>query len=370
MKSISIFRPGKHVATSGAALSFSDADLAATAKAYDPAKHEAPIVIGHPKADLPAYGWVKGLTYADGALEARPDQVDAQFAELVKAGRFKKISASFYIPGAANNPVPEVYYLRHVGFLGAQPPAVKGLKAIAFGDAEEGTIEFGDWSDTQNASLWRSVREWLIAKFGLEEADKAVPGYAVDTLQAFAAQPEPAAAAAASGVPNFSEKETQMDKVEADRIIAENARLAAQVAQFTERENAIKAQEAAARRAGIVSFVEGLVTEGRALPVYKDGLVSLLVALPADASIEFGEGEKAVKQPTLDWLKGYFAAQPKLVSFGEAGADRTGAATVEFAAPPGYQVDRDRLEIHNKALAYQAKNKVDYVTAVRAVGGA
>ena len=120
---LQVFRPGRHTAMSGTTLAFSESDLAATAQAYDPAKHEAPIVVGHPTHDGPAYGWVKSLAHVGGALEAQPHQVDAAFAELVGAGRFKKFSASFYAPDAPANPVPGVYYLRHVGFLGAMAPA-------------------------------------------------------------------------------------------------------------------------------------------------------------------------------------------------------------------------------------------------------
>ena len=133
---LQIFRAGRHTAMSGAVLDFSDADLAATAAAYDPARSEAPIVVGHPKTDGPAYGWVRSLSFAEGGLEAEPHQVDPAFAELVDAGRFKKISASFFTPDAPNNPVPGVYYLRHVGFLGAQPPAVKGLRSPEFADVD------------------------------------------------------------------------------------------------------------------------------------------------------------------------------------------------------------------------------------------
>lgn len=71
-KPIQIFKPGKRTAMSGVTLDFSDADLQATAAAYDPAKHEAPLVVGHPKHDDPAYGWAASLAYADGALEAMP----------------------------------------------------------------------------------------------------------------------------------------------------------------------------------------------------------------------------------------------------------------------------------------------------------
>ena len=139
-KHLHIFKPGRQTAMSGAVLDFSESDLAASARAYDPALHEAPIVIGHPKHDAPAYGWVKSLAASGDGLNAEPHQVDADFAELVASGRYKKISASFYLPDAPNNPVPGVYYLRHVGFLGAQPPAVKGLKQAEFADAAYATV--------------------------------------------------------------------------------------------------------------------------------------------------------------------------------------------------------------------------------------
>jgi glycerophosphoryl diester phosphodiesterase len=48
--------------------------VAACAAAYDPARHEAPIVIGHPATDDPAWGWIKSLTFSDGVLIAEPDQ--------------------------------------------------------------------------------------------------------------------------------------------------------------------------------------------------------------------------------------------------------------------------------------------------------
>ena len=57
---------------------------------------------------------------------------------MVQAGRFKKRSASFYPPQAPNNPTPGKWYLRHVAFLGAQPPAVAGLKDIQFSEDDAG----------------------------------------------------------------------------------------------------------------------------------------------------------------------------------------------------------------------------------------
>ncbi len=142
MNPLEIFAAGTHIALSGQKFTFSAADLAATAAAYDPARHEAPLVIGHPELNEPAYGWVKVLTVAGNALLAEPDQVNPEFAELVNAGRYKKISAAFFAPTAPNNPRPGVYYLRHVGFLGAAAPAVKGLRKPVFSDGGPNIVTF------------------------------------------------------------------------------------------------------------------------------------------------------------------------------------------------------------------------------------
>jgi len=140
MKPIEVFTSGTHTAMNGSTSDFSEADVEAIASAYNPQKHEAPLVVGHPKDNAPAYGWVKSLFFNEGSLHAIPQQVDPGFEEMVKAGRFKKRSASLYAPDSPNNPTPGQFYLRHVGFLGAQPPAIKGLKDIDFGSAEEGVI--------------------------------------------------------------------------------------------------------------------------------------------------------------------------------------------------------------------------------------
>lgn len=66
-----IFKPGRHTAMSGATLEFSAADVAASAAAYDPAKFEAPLVVGHPQLNAPAFGWVARLAADPDGLEAR-----------------------------------------------------------------------------------------------------------------------------------------------------------------------------------------------------------------------------------------------------------------------------------------------------------
>jgi len=337
-KPIQIFKPGKHVAMSGAALSFSETDLAATAAAYDPAKHEAPLVVGHPKHDDPAYGWVGKLAFADGALDVEPVQVNADFAELVASGSFKKISASFYSPDSPSNPVPGVYYLRHVGFLGAQPPAVKGLRNPSFADAEQGVVEFAEWDDVDNASLWRSLREWIIGKFGQDEADKVVPGYTVKNLEQSAqdelkeAQAESAVASAAAFVESQQPEGETMSAEDEARLAAletENAALKAKELAFAEAE---KKRVSDTRHAEHAAFAEGLVAAGKLLPAHKDVTVATLDFMAGqETAVEFGEGD--TKKPLVDAHKAFLLAQPKQVEFAEvSGSDKGDALDANDAA--------------------------------------
>ena len=128
MNPIEIFRAGTHTDSHGATLSFSESDLAATARAYDPAVSEAPIVVGHPKADAPAYGWIKSLSAEGGRLFATPDQVDPSFAEMVRAGRYKKLSASLYAPDSPANPAPGRGICGMWAFWARSRPRSRGLR--------------------------------------------------------------------------------------------------------------------------------------------------------------------------------------------------------------------------------------------------
>jgi len=327
MKAINIFRPGKHTSSNGTTAEFSEADLKATMDAYDPAKHEAPIVVGHPKDNAPAFGWIEKLDYSDDGLEAIPKDVDPGFAKLVQAGKYKKVSASFYTPDNPNNPVPGVYYLRHVGFLGAQPPAVKGLRGISFSDDEHGVVEFSAWDDETNASLWRRLRDWLIGKYGVEEADKAIPAYSVKDLEDGARREFEKEAKQNEPInpPSFSEN-TNMPTVEelqaqVNQLKAQLDAATQQNADFSERENALKQRESALRKAEVTGLIDELVRKGQVLPKDKAGLVAFMCGLDSTGVVEFTEGDKTTKQSPAEFMKSFLEGMPKLVNFQEHSRD-------------------------------------------------
>lgn len=323
--SIHVFRPGTFTSVSGKKVTLTADDLAASARVYDPALHEAPIVVGHPRMDAPAYGWVRGMSFSEDGLYAEPDQVDPAFAELVQTGRFKKRSACFYEPDSPGNPVPGSYYLRHVGFLGAQPPAVKGLRDYAFAEDETGLIEFSEPIAASQIGLWRRFRDWLLVTHGQATADEVVPNWEIESMR------ELSNSDVAGPYPAFSEPSTTTT-TETPPVptptsqVAEAARLQQIEAENAELKRQIENQAAAitlasteARHAQSVAFAEGLIEAGQLVPARLDLVVDLLdlAATPqADgAPLAFSEGD--AQRPLLSGLQELLQNLPPQLAFGE-----------------------------------------------------
>ena len=146
MATVNIFRAGKHVTGNGQSLEFTENDLALTAYSYNMNKHKAPLVIGHPNDNQPVYGWVESLTSKNGNLLAEVGRLSTAIVEAVRAGSYKYLSSSFYTKNSVDNPDRGIYTLKHIGLLGAQPPAIKGLGAVQFSEGLGliGSAEFAE----------------------------------------------------------------------------------------------------------------------------------------------------------------------------------------------------------------------------------
>ncbi len=306
---IRILRPGTFTSVEGKKITFGEAELAAIAAAYDPENDPAPLVIGHPEMDDPAWGWVGSLAVEDGVLVARPATIEASFAERVRKGEYRKVSARLYEPGNPHNPKPGSFYLKHIGFLGAHAPGVKGL----------GTVQFAEG-----------------------EADNLV------TIQT---DPE----------------DTMADKAKTDTKTADQDKevsFAEREAELERRQRALDEREAAAAKAAAdlrheanVSFAEGLVNEGKLAPAGKDlvvGVLDGLGELDAEATVSFGEGQTIRPEAALKKL---LSDATPLVSFGEAAPkDKGKAGVVSFAAPAGYEISADKAQLHAEAKKIQLAN--------------
>lgn len=376
---IEIFRAGKHVDMHGREFEITREHVAATAQGYDPAKHEAPIVIGHPTTSAPAYGWVRDLRADGDLLVADVQQLEPTFAAAVNAGAYKKRSASFLLPNASNNPVPGTYYLRHVGFLGAQTPAVMGLRDAQFAAGDE-FAEFASdrrWAFRGVAEMLRRLREWFVGREGVEEADKVLPTWQIDSLvEAAQADGETVMAGPAFSTPAepqidpaIAAREQAIAQRETEQLAREQA-IAARETEHLQREQARIAQEHAAHRQTTAAFASGLVDAGRLLPREAATVTELLVVLHEQPAVAFAspDGGEPLMQSPAEALSALLANLPVRLDYREKSRGEPLPASASFSAPSGTYVDPARLELLNRARAYQAEHpESSLVEAVNAV---
>ncbi|EPK4468292.1 TPA: hypothetical protein RQ363_004887 [Klebsiella oxytoca] len=130
-RTFEIMYPGSFTSSDGRKISFSARDLNEMAETYSPSRQVAPLTIGHPTDNKPDLGPVLSVFVYKERLHVTADFADSLFSEIQR-GSYKNRSASFYLPDSPGNPTPGKMYLRHVGFLGAAAPAVKGLSPLNF----------------------------------------------------------------------------------------------------------------------------------------------------------------------------------------------------------------------------------------------
>lgn len=362
---IEVFRAGTHTDSKGVTRTYTEADLDDMAAKYDPIKHEAPVVVGHPKDNSPAFGWAEKLQRQGDKLVAKLKQVVPEFQKAVSLGLYKKRSISLYPDGT----------LRHIGFLGAEPPAVKALADIGFSEADQAMmVEYGegvdfsdDWNTRAIGRILRRLREWIIAKYGVDEADQVLDEYSVNEIQN--AKDEDETPAPAVGFTETIPKEEDVSKELQDKLAAAKEALAAkekQVNEFSERLAALEAEKQAAekatRQASIQTRIDGLKGKGLLTPAMETGLAAFVEGLDT-TEIQFAEN---VKASPVEFFFQLLEKFPKSVTFGETATTERAAATpppaAEFAEVR--HIDENRLEIHRKAKAMMAQDKISYEAAV------
>ena len=324
---VEIFSGGKQVDSSGTEHD-GDAMIDTALASFNADLHQPPLVVGHPKENEPAYGWVADLKEAtvNGVkhLLAKFDDVVPEFEDLVAAGRYKKRSASFYPDGR----------LRHVGFLGAVPPAVKGLADLKFQDGAEGQITFDFHENSYKtgvlARIMGRMREWLIEKEGVDAADRVIPTWDVDTLKEEAVaelhedvlssysdktkkkEHNMPAKGDAGKEPGTEAKNFTEADIEAAKATAHQEGQDAAAADFAEQESTRKKEAAIAE---INEFCEQGIKKGNLLPAWVDGgLKEFMEGLNCEETISFSEENSTT---SLAWFQDFMEQLPKSVNFKE-----------------------------------------------------
>lgn len=203
-------RLGRQIDSRGVVKEFTPEFFQEVISSYDPKNFKAPAIISHDTKGVAdnklhtnkelCYGVASGLKMVGDRLKISFDKLSPKIKEHFDNGELVSVSPSFYPPSHHANPTPGKWSLRHLSFLGANPPAIKGLAAPTFSetgyDPKENTLDFSfpvELNESAGAlefsiatrslkNLLSSLRDWLVEKHGREEAEKILPSFAIDEI--------------------------------------------------------------------------------------------------------------------------------------------------------------------------------------------
>ncbi|MBI5646685.1 MAG: hypothetical protein HY962_07110 [Ignavibacteriae bacterium] len=342
---IPFFTTGTHTDSAGNTHTITGEELDRRARLYNEQRqHEAPVVVGHPQTDAPAYGWIERVRRDGNTLVAEVRDVQPEFAEALARKLWKKVSAAFYPDGL----------LRHVGFLGAQPPAIKGLPSFQFAApaGETTEFEFSEPLSDRERWMWNSVRRILsglrdhllvtekdeqkvnaiIAPWDLEALIPPTETPAVNSYN----EPHKGASMPPT-TPSVEELQTQLADAQSKHEAA-TARIQQLEAQFAE-------QRTAAARDRIAAFFASPEIARRVTSeTERATLTNVLLSLQnATEKVEFAEADGTkVQLSQADALMRTIAARPPVVEFAER---------VTAGAAPEHQTEVDAAKAAAKKFS-------------------
>ena len=251
-----VFRCGTHRDHSGTLRTITEGDIDRAIKSYR--CDSAPVVVGHPTLNAPAFGWVKDFRRVGPTVQARCSRVVPEFIDAVKRGLYKNRSLSFNHDGS----------FRHVGFLGAAAPAVKGLEEIQFSDS--GDFVTMDFNENESVTTETHAAADPAAEAVVEDAEPAKGAEAPAITPGKAAAAEPPA---------------QQLQADVKSTIDELNR------KVKELEGKLNNEQAKRRRMEFAAYTDGLINSGRLKAAAKEPVIDTLEALHAQDVASFADSE-------------------------------------------------------------------------------
>jgi len=359
---VEVFKAGTHTASKGEQCTFSRADLDQMV-----ANHSlgaAPAVIGHPKETDPAYAWVDEYKRDGDSLFAKFTDINPAFEAGVASGAYRNRSVSVF-PDKAHG-----WRVRHVGWLGAAPPAIDGLKAVSFAAEGADAMEFTApgyslvWAVESIAKLLRNLRDQLIAKEGIAAADAALPQWQIDSAIESAAQARIQFQEADTDtgglrysqhqptgnlMTTFTQEQLDAAAAAAGKAADDKAAVtfAAQAAELTKLRNERQAER-------IKTEVDGLTAQGIVTPAEAVGMNEFMAAIE-NVEVEFSfsasDGKSAKKSPAA-FFRDFVASRKAVVKLGKT-------ATSENDNP---DMSSDPAAVSVKAMAFMAEQAAKGIT--------
>ena len=296
-----VFRAGKQTDSSGHTKEWTEKDLDKIVEKFNQGD-DIPATIGHPEEDGPAWGWFKKVYRKGNTLFAELSDVVDEFGTMLKKRMFKKRSIALR---------PDLS-LRHIAFLGAAAPAVKGLEDFAFKQKDEfSAFDFEIESDDKSMmeTMSRVFKSWF-TELNKEKEFQSLEDTMSKELEQKIADLTQKVADGEAAFSSFK-KETEEKEVKFNETIASEKKRA------DEAEKKIKDSFEASREKEFSDFLDEQIEAGFVLPANKAMFMQTMKTLDGQESMDFAEDGKTKKVSQLDVFKKSICAGGELVSFGE-----------------------------------------------------
>ena len=302
----------------------------------------APVVVGHPETDAPAYAWIDRLRRVGDRLQAKLRDIAPSFREAVEEGRYSGRSIAL-----------EGDRLRHLGFLGGRAPAVPGLAPTHFASAPQTVVAFavdGEAVSPDESPVEHPDSPRALDPRGDEDGDSLVP---LSELQGWGEAKEDVPEAPAAEQPEARARRL-------NELGEREASLAARESALLEREATAAADD---RRRAAEAAIAPHIDAGRVLPGERAALVGLLAALGDDkgntgkdaaggrATIAFASASGGeIRKGAAAILEGFIGGLPRRVDYRTlAGGPVPGASALAGTHEDAGE-DSERIAAEARAL--------------------
>ncbi len=351
-----ILKTGTFKDKAGKEVTITDKDLDKIIESTDLSK-EPQLVIEHPVFDLVGHGTITELKKVGDSLFALPAKVNEKFKDAVNSG---------LLPGRSIRLDEKTLALDHIGFLPPSiKPAVDGLGAYMFSQADEKTdyyfnlpgveshfaevnedkidfasFEISGWPFRNIQQLFRSIKNYLIEKEGLEKADSILNEYSIqDAGNAPVVFDKPMNYSFSQNIKgdpmkidfssiDFSKPDQLKATVKA--LIDENQELNTNneklKTDLQSAQNTITAEQKAKDMKEVMDFCESPEMVKKILPAEKDQIVQLLLASKEKGKIEFSSGENKKEVNPYELLKAQLKLLPDKIELSEMANNSNGAS--------------------------------------------
>ena len=338
-----IFKTGTHTSDKGVTKTYTQDDLNFIASSYLPSEHEAPIVIGHPVDNSPAFGWIESLKVVGDKLMAKAKDVVPEFKEALQKKLYKKRSVSLDADGK----------LRHVGFLGGAAPAVKGLADIKFSDSPSSVTfeqdlnlnefsEISELNDKSKEEKNEKIEDPGIAKNSSLD-DPAFTSSVISKLDSLKNQ--------LSEIENsISDVSSFSDSFKPDII----TNIKSQIDDLSYKFNYSEFED---------KLNDKVVNQGTLTPAMKSKILDIISFINSqNFTSEFSANEFNSKIKTL--FENFINSIPRIIYY-ENFAEKPDEDIIEDKADySGLPVDEEASALHKKALFLMKKNDISYLSAI------